>query len=287
MLARTLIVILGSVAGAAADTPMDPVVQPGVVSTAAAEVKIAWRPDGRQVLWGSIGRDGAADQEDVWEMHRTGAGWSQPARASFDTDAVEFDPAFSPDGREVYFHSDRPGGFGGTDLYAASVDPGSRFGSPRNLGPRINSAGDEWAPVPIGHGRLIFASDGWGGFGRHDLFEGRLDGSAAPRNLGPAINGPDEDFDAAVSPDGGMIVFSSGTMSDDAAHVRLHIATRTDDGWTPRTALDIGCSDFVIGAAFDPRDPGRIYYAAHCPGGPGRMDIHSAPLPAPASRGGT
>ena len=289
MPARAMAVILGGGAAAAlAASPVDPVVLPGAVSTAAAEVRIAWRPDGRQVLWGSIGRDGAADQEDVWEMHRIGeTGWSPPARASFDTDAVEFDPAFSPDGREVYFHSDRPGGFGGTDLYVASVDPESgRFGPPHNLGPRINSAGDEWAPMPIGDGRLIFASDGWGGFGGHDLFEGRLDGAAPPRNLGSAINGPDEDFDAAVSPDGRTIVFSSGIMSDDAAQVRLHIANRTDDGWTPRMVLDVGCSDFVIGAAFDPRHPDRFYYAANCPGGLGRMDIHGAPLPAPASRGG-
>jgi len=77
-----------------------------------------------------------------------------------------------------------------------------------------------------------------------------------------------------------MIIFSSGTMSDAAAEVRLYAATRSDDGWGPRTALDIGCSDFVIGAAFDRRDPGRLYYVANCPGGPGRMDIHSAVLPA-------
>lgn len=237
---------------------------------------MAFSPDGRQILWGSIGRDGEADQQDIWERHRTPTGWSAPARVSFDTPAVEFDPAMSADGRTVYFHSDRPGGYGGTDLYMVARDPGAfRFGTPVNLGPTINSAGEEWAPTPLKNGSLIFASDGWGGFGRHDLFVTHV-GMKQPRNLGATVNGPDEDFDAALSPDNTSLVFSSGMMSETAASVRLFVASWRGGRPTGRTPLAIGCSDFVIGASFDRTDPHSLYYAARCAGGLGRMDIRRA-----------
>ena len=273
--AGTLVIgfVLISALLASTPRPVDALVSPEEISSPAAEVRLAFSPDGRQILWGSIGRDGEADQQDIWERHRTPTGWSAPARVSFDTPAVDFDPAISADGRTVYFHSDRPGGYGGTDLYKVARDPRSlRFGAPVNLGPTINSAGEEWAPTPLRDGGLIFSSDGWGGFGRHDLFVTRA-GMKRPHNLGPAVNGSAEDFDAALSPDGASLVFSSGTMSETAANVRLFAASWRSGRPTGRTPLAIGCSDFVIGASFDPANPNSFYYAARCAGGRGRMDI--------------
>lgn len=269
------VLLATTVAGSASD----PVVLPGVVSTAASEIRLAISPDGRRMLWGSVGRDAAPGQLDIWERHRQGQGWSTPAPAPFNTDGEDFDPAFSPDGRQVYFHSDRPGGLGGTDIYVVDLDPSTgAFGRPRNLGPGVNSPGAEWAPTPLADGRLIFASDGWGGFGRHDLFEVDLAGGA-PRNLGPAINGPDEDFDAALTPKADAIVFSSGVMGEDLAKVGLFVSRLGPNGWTPRTPAGVGCSDFVNGAGFDPSNPDRFFYAARCPGGAGRMDIHETRTP--------
>ena len=271
--------VLVSALLASTSQPADTLVSPGEISSAAAEVRIAFSPDGRQLLWGSIGRDADAEQQDIWERHRTPTGWSAPARVSFDTLAVEFDPAISADGRTVYFHSDRPGGYGGTDLYKVARDPRTlRFGIPVNLGPAINSAGEEWAPTPLKDGSLIFASDGWGGFGRHDLFLTKA-GMKRPRNLGAGVNGPDEDFDAALSPDNGSLVFSSGTMSETAANVQLFAASWRSGRPTGRTRLAIGCSDFMIGASFDRADPHSFYYAARCTGGLGRMDIWRAHSP--------
>jgi WD40-like Beta Propeller Repeat len=269
-------VLIALLSLAAAPVGGDAPFMPGTVSTAAAEVRIAFRPDGRQILWGAIGRDGPEDQQDIWETHRARGGWSAPARVSFDSDAVEFDPAFSPDGRRLYFHSDRPGGFGGTDIYIADVDAAGRFSRVRNAGATINSAGEEWAPTPTRAGTMIFASDGWRGLGRHELLESA--GRGGPRNLGANVNGPDEDFDGALTPDGRTLIFSSGTIGD-VSEVYLYRSDRRRDGsWSPRRRIGAGCADFAIGSAFDPRDPGHYYYAAHCLGGSGRMDVRVVPI---------
>jgi Tol biopolymer transport system component len=274
--------ILAQTAGPVAASPRaDELVSPGLISTPATEVRIAYRPDGKQILWGSIGRDADAGQQDIWEIHRQGPGWSRPARVSFDTDAVEFDPAFSRDGRHLYFDSDRSGGFGGTDIYVVDVEPAKNsFSAPRNAGAWINGRGDEWAATPTPWGTLIFASDSWGGLGKHDLLEGSLTLSRKPRNLGPAINGPEEDFDAAIAPDGATMVFSSGTMTDTAVHVTLFRSRLRAKAWTARMPLGVGCSDFMIGSAFASAEPRTLYYSASCPGGLGRMDIRKTALPA-------
>ena len=63
-LATALLAAGGAIAAGSART--DPVIEPGIVSTAAAEIRIAYRPDGRQIVWGSIGREAAPHQHDIW-----------------------------------------------------------------------------------------------------------------------------------------------------------------------------------------------------------------------------
>lgn len=272
------VLIAAALVAAPALAADDPVILPGVVSTAASEIRLAISPDGRRMLWGSIGRDAARGQLDIWERHREGDGWSAPAPVPFNTAGEDFDPAFSSDGRQVYFHSDRPGGLGKTDIYVVDLDPATgRFGVPRNMGASVNTKGAEWAPTPLANGALVFASDGWGGFGRHDLFVVSV--ALRPTNLGPTVNGPDEDFDAAVSADGKTLLFSSGLMDGEAAKVSLFTTTWTGEAWSPRKPAGLGCAEFVNGPSFDPADPSRVFYSAACPGGPGRMDIRETRLP--------
>jgi Tol biopolymer transport system component len=257
---------------------------PGVVDTADTEVRPAFSPDGRCVLWGRIGAP-----ETAWRILQTcreGQAWSRPEPVSFSGPANDFDPAFSADGRTVYFFSNRPGGLGGDDLYAVDRDPKTgAFGQPRNLGPRFNTSGDEWAPTPTADGRLIFSSNGHGGFGGQDLFEGDLAGDGPARDLGPGVNGPQDDFDAALLHDGRTLVFASGDLKADT-RVVLQAARRLDDGgFAPRTTLPapVNCSEAINnGPAIDPRRPGVLYYSARCPNlGPGRMDIFEVPSPVP------
>src|SRR5690606_17674968 len=116
---------------------------------------------------------------------------------------------FSADGRWLYFFSNRPGGRGGDDLYRAPVQAHG-FGAAENLGPAVNTPGDEWAPTVSADGkRLLFASDGHGGAGRHDLLVARWDGRAFvdPRPVA-GIDSAEDEFDAAWLGDGRAIVFA-------------------------------------------------------------------------------
>lgn len=90
-------------------------------------------------------------------------------------------PCVSHDGRHLYFVSDRPGGFGGTDIWVCE-NLGNQWGSPRNLGPRVNTSGDEMFPYIDRNGWLYFASDGHPGLGGMDLFRTRL-AEAGPGNV--------------------------------------------------------------------------------------------------------
>ncbi|WP_439880938.1 OmpA family protein [Pontibacter sp. MBLB2868] len=122
---------------------------------------------------------------------RSGA-WSEPKPLSInDPRAWDSSPAFSPDGKTLYFSSDRKGGLGGNDIYKSTIDDNGRFSAPENLGPSINTPGNE-SFVSVGpDGTLYIASDGLPGLGNLDLF--RIE-NGKPVNMGQPINSPGDDF---------------------------------------------------------------------------------------------
>ncbi|WP_166363691.1 PD40 domain-containing protein [Perlabentimonas gracilis] len=97
--------------------------------------------------------------------------------------------AVSPDGKTLYFTSDRPGGRGGLDIYKSSQDSRGRWGDPVNLGPRVNTELDEDTPFLTPDGRyLFFSSQGHNSMGGFDIFYVDLNGSGEPINLGYPVN---------------------------------------------------------------------------------------------------
>src|SRR5699024_1460023 len=111
--------------------------------------------------------------------------------------------ALSPDGKTLYFASDRPGGQGDADLYKVSIDEDGNFGEPVNLGPGINTPGKEGFPFVAADGTLYFASDGLQGLGGLDVFkaEPQGEGFGTPQNLGAPVNSSSDDFAFAYYPD--------------------------------------------------------------------------------------
>lgn len=183
---------------------------PGVASTEYSDVRLTISPDGRTALWFSRNRPGGPGGYDIWMSRRESTGWAEAQPVSFNSTARDFDPAFTADGRYVYFSSDRPGGMGGDDLWRVTVT-GQGFGNPERLGTAVNSSKNEWAPMLSPDGRtLLFSSDGRGGAGRMDLFTAHISGrgldEAAP--LPGDINTGEDEFDATFLADGRDIVFS-------------------------------------------------------------------------------
>ena len=103
--------------------------------------------------------------------------------------------AVSPDGKTLYFASDRPEGSGGLDIYKATLDDKERWDNVVSLGPRVNTEFDEDTPFVTPDGRyLFFSSKGHSGIGGFDIFYIDLEGSGKPVNLGYPINNADDNL---------------------------------------------------------------------------------------------
>lgn len=164
------------------------------------QAAIAVSPDGNTIIYARGNSNSSKDLPDValFASYFRGAGFTQPIWMPVNEDEFWWNstPAFSPDGAELYFASNRPGGFGGIDLYKATKLANGDFGNAVNLGPTINTPGNEMFPRPTRDGKFFFASDGHPGYGKLDLFVMEKDDSGVQviKNLGQNFNSEDDDF---------------------------------------------------------------------------------------------
>lgn len=112
-------------------------------------------------------------------------------------------PAISPDGKTLYFSSDRPGGMGNADLYKVAINEDGTFGEPENLGEGINTEGREVFPFVDANGTLYFSSDAHLGLGGLDVFSAPAKGNefGEVKNLGLGINSSSDDFAFSFNPE--------------------------------------------------------------------------------------
>ena len=134
---------------------------------------------------------------EIYISSRSSAKWGKGTRANIVKDSVTAlgHPSISPDGKYLYFVTDAVGGYGGKDLFRARV-VGSDFGPMENLGPDINTPGDEMFPYVRDSVTLYFASDGHPGMGGLDIFKATLDstGKWNVENMKAPINSAGDDF---------------------------------------------------------------------------------------------
>ena len=134
---------------------------------------------------------------EIYVSTRSSAKWGKGTRASIVKDSVTAlgHPAISPDGKYLYYVSDAVGGFGGKDIFRSRL-VGNDFGPMENLGPEINTPGDEMFPYVRDSVTLYFASNGHPGMGGLDLFKATQDstGKWHVENLKAPINSMGDDF---------------------------------------------------------------------------------------------
>ncbi|MBK7383551.1 MAG: PD40 domain-containing protein [Flavobacteriales bacterium] len=133
----------------------------------------------------------------IYKARSNGNGFGEEEQFLYNNSEVSIaHPALSPSGRKLYFVSDMPGGFGGTDIYVCE-DQGGQWSEPRNLGPAINTPYNEEFPYVAADGVLYFSSNGHPGLGGMDIFMANKgsDGEiAGALNLGAPINSPKDDM---------------------------------------------------------------------------------------------
>lgn len=137
--------------------------------------------------------------------------YSSPKPLPFNSDDYSvLHPALSPDGEMLFFSSDMPGGFGGYDLYVSYLEEG-RWSPPVNLGPTVNTEGNEAFPFYHDSGTLYFASNGLIGLGGLDIYYSKESYGAwtEPINLGYPVNTTDDDFGFIINQERTHGYFSS------------------------------------------------------------------------------
>jgi len=152
---------------------------------------------------------------DLYISYLTADGWSVPENMGnkINTDAWESSASLSPDKRDLYFASNRAGGYGGSDIYVSHRLPNGRWSEPENLGPTINTAGDEGSPfIHADNQTLYFTSKGWQGYGGDDLFLSRKEAKGkwgVPHNLGYPINTIENESSLVITADGSTAYYAS------------------------------------------------------------------------------
>jgi outer membrane protein OmpA-like peptidoglycan-associated protein len=150
----------------------------------------------------------------IFSIEKDGADWSRPVPLGTGVQSkyMETTASISPDNKTIYFASNRPGGYGGFDIYVSKRNENGTWGSAENLGPQINTTANEDAPFIHPNNKLLFfTTDGHNGMGGNDIYKSEMteSGWSKPKNMGYPINTIANDNYFTLIADGTRGYFSS------------------------------------------------------------------------------
>lgn len=130
----------------------------------------------------------------LYKATKEGDNWSNVKPLPFNNRGYDVrNPSISKDGKTLYFSSNMPGGFGGEDIWKVSVN-GDEYGTPENLGAKVNTEANESFPYITDDNILFFSSNGKQGFGGLDVFRMDLNKGSDAMNVGEPVNTSKDDF---------------------------------------------------------------------------------------------
>ncbi|MGE5107782.1 MAG: OmpA family protein, partial [Sphingobacteriales bacterium] len=171
--------------------------------------------DGKMLVFTGCNFPGGSGSCDLYYSTQTPKGWSEPLNFSdpINTEFWESQPCLSPDKRFLYFTARDPSGLGGSDIWISEHLPDGTWKNPVNLGPNINTPGNESCPfIHADNQTLYFTSDALPGYGGSDLFVVRKDSAGKwgkPENLGYPINTIGDEGTLVITADGKTAYYSS------------------------------------------------------------------------------
>lgn len=153
----------------------------------------------------------------IYRAELVGEKWTNLLELPFNSDDFSCGhPTLSSDEKTIYFISDRPGGFGGTDIYQSTFN-GTDWSKPLNLGATVNTSGNEMFPYMHSDGTLYFSSEAHNNLGGLDVFMTTFDGTKwlQVENLNYPLNSPSDDFAYVVKNDNKTGYLSSNRSGND------------------------------------------------------------------------
>lgn len=163
--------------------------------------------NGQKLVFTHCNEDFGYGSCDLYESENINGQWSKPKNMGPVINGKSWDtqPSLSADGTELYYASNRPNGYGGSDIWKSTINAQGEWGEPVNLGNKVNTPEEEKSPFIHPDGQTIyFSSEGHKRIGGFDLFLSRKSeqGWSTPENIGAPINTVYDDHNLIVSTDG-------------------------------------------------------------------------------------
>lgn len=163
--------------------------------------------DGRALVFAACNRQDAVGGCDLYISYKEGDQWSEPVNMGREINSTAWDsePSISADGRTIYFSSERSGGQGRMDIWYSRLVENGSWSKAQNMGPGINTKGDEVAPFIHASGNtLYYSSNALPGMGGYDVFCTKKIGKewSVPKNVGYPINTQDHEGTLFITVDG-------------------------------------------------------------------------------------
>jgi ankyrin repeat protein/Tol biopolymer transport system component len=219
----------------------------GIISSARSQFSCCvFSPDGNEVFWGSLFPvpGSGFSKARLFSMKRENDKWTAPELAPFSSEFGEDVPFYSPDGKKLFFISNRPiekeDKAGKENMWYLQKEniwylqkEGKDWSEPKLVGPSVNAININHYGISVDKDyNLYFASRSGGGKGMYDIYRAKFENGqySKPENLGDPINTESHDFTPFIAPDGSYLIFTRSGGSDGTVVYNLYISFRQEDG---------------------------------------------------------